>query len=133
MPVGQQTPGEEQEARVRSRLVAEGYEQLYGASDYEIRRNLGFRGKCADFVGYHPQLDRWLIAESKGSDLDAAEKQLQNTLLALVSKEPQAVGKISLQVHLRANQYNKLPGVGLGGYRLNGLDKYLGHFVEPDV
>lgn len=133
MPADQQIPGEEQEARVRSRLVTVGFEQPYGASDDEIRRNLGIRGRCADFVGYHPQRERWLIAESKGSDLDTAEKQLLNTLIGLLSKVPRATGKIDLQVHVRANQYDKLPGLGLSGYRLNGLDHYLGHFIEGDV
>ncbi|HEX9989564.1 MAG TPA: hypothetical protein VGE45_13945 [Chloroflexia bacterium] len=130
MPADQQTPGEEQEARVRSRLVAEGYEQPYGASDDEIRRNLGFRGKCADFVGYHPKLDRWLIAESKGSDLWSAEIQLANTLTALLDIQVVAKGMIELHIYTKPSQYSRLRQEphGTGGYYREG--DFLG--TKPD-
>lgn len=130
MPAGQQMPGEEQEARVRSRLVAEGYEQPYGTTDDEIRRNLGITGKCADFVGYHPQLDRWLIAESKGSDLWSAEIQLANTLVALLGIQGRAKGKIELRIYTNPSQYSRLGQEphGTGGYYREG--DFLG--TKPD-
>lgn len=131
MPADQQTPGEEQEARVRSRLVAEGYEQPFGVSDKEIRRNLGFRGKCADFVGYHHRLDKWLIAESKGGNLEPAEAQLENTIRGLLARELKAKGKIELRIYISADQYAKLfddpiEANGCDGYFLRGSDPYLG-------
>lgn len=130
MPADQQTSGEEQEARVRIRLVAEGYEQPYGETDDEIRRNLAITGKCADFVGYHPNLDRWLIAESKGSDLWSAEIQLANTLVALLGIQVRAKGKTELRIYTNPSQYSRLGQEphGTGGYYREG--DFLG--TKPD-
>ncbi len=108
MPPDEQQLGQAQEERVRSYLVGLGYTQPYGITDGEIRRNLGIRGKCADFVGYHPQLTRWLVAESKGGNIDAAYKQLRNTLVGLLVKRPEAEGKIGLELHIDANNFAKL-------------------------
>lgn len=137
MPPGKPSPGEEQEERVRSQLVAEGYEQPFGASDGEIRRNLGITGKCADFVGYHPQLDGWLVAESKGGDLEKAEAQLKNTLSGLLAKISDAVMITDLRVYIRAEQYDKLSNhlpasLSLGGYYLRSNDSYLGNYDESN-
>lgn len=123
----------DQEEAVRRKLVAQGYIQPYGTSDDEIRRNLGIRGKCADFVGYHLGLDRWLVGESKGSDLVTAEEQLANTLIGLLAKEPASSGKIDLQIHIRGEQFDKLPNEGLSGYHLQSNDNFLGHYNEEDI
>jgi len=87
-----------QEARMRSWLVSLGYQQPYGTTDAEIRRRLGITGKCADFVGYHPEQGRWLVAESKGGDIEAAYLQIANTLQGLLARETAAVGNTELQI-----------------------------------
>lgn len=130
MPPDGQQQGEAQEARVRSRLMAEGYHQPYGVSDDEIRRNLGIKGKCADFVGYDPERRRWIVGESKGSDMDDAYYQLKNTMKGLLAKEPEAKGKIDLRIYTSLENYDAMVKrkAGLGGNRLrNG---YLGYFDE---
>jgi hypothetical protein len=126
-PVG----GEQQEDWMRRQLASEGYEQRYGVNDQEIRRNLGITGRCADFVGYHPQRGFWLIAESKGSDLDVAYKQLEETLRALLAKEPGAVGSVDLRIYMRSQQYQKLLDTGLSGYYLR--DHFLGCIEGNEV
>jgi hypothetical protein len=133
-----QEAGEAQEASIRARLLSEGYTQPYGASDDEIRKTLGITGKCADFVGYHPELDRWLIAESKGGNLEDAEAQLANTLQDLLTKEPGALGRAELRVYISANQYDMLGGeppqsLGRGGYYLREVDNYLGTYDEKNM
>lgn len=133
MPPDEQQFGLAQEERVRAHLVSLGYTQPFGETDEEIRRSLSIKGKCADFVGYHPQLDQWLIAESKGSDIQAAEKQLANTLSSLLARQPQSAGKIDLQIYVKAEQYDRLPTVGLGGYYLLAIGDYLGTYDESDV
>ena len=84
-------------------------------------------------MGYHPDLDQWLIAESKGSDLPTAEEQLENTLKGVLAKEPAAPGRIELQVYIKANQYDKLVTVGMAGYYLRSDDNFLGFFDEDDM
>ncbi len=69
MPPDEQQLGQAQEDRVRSRLASQGYTQPFGISDNEIRLNLDFAGKCADFVGYNHHVDKWLVAESKGNNI----------------------------------------------------------------
>jgi hypothetical protein len=133
VPPDTQAEGKAQEDRVRSRLVAEGYEQPYGITDEEIRRNLSIKGKCADFIGYNPQTGWWLIAESKGSDLEKAEKQLTNTLNGLLIKESRATGKITLQIHIKGDQFSKLHSLGLSGYRLRDEDQFLGSYDDYKV
>ncbi|HKP52492.1 MAG TPA: hypothetical protein VJ183_07555 [Chloroflexia bacterium] len=122
MPPNERQPGQAQEDRVRSHLVAEGYEQPYGTTDDEIRRNLVIEGRCADFVGYHRQLNMWLIAESKGSDMRGAEEQLTNTAKGLLAREPGASGRIEYHVYTDRKNYNDLTHSrnGLGGYRQIG-------------
>src|SRR5712692_5165517 len=83
-PSGPQLPQEEQ---VRAALARQ-YTQPYGATDNAIRNALGMRGPTADFVGHNAQTGRWLIAESKGSDLWKAYEQLQNTAKGLLTKQP---------------------------------------------
>jgi hypothetical protein len=122
--------GEEQEARVRSRLSEQGYEQPYGTSDAEIRQTLGISGKCADFVGYDLKRRRWLIAESKGGDIDSAYYQLKNTMQGLLLAEPEARGKTDLHIYTSPENYDVMQNkeTGLGGNRLR--NSYLGYFDE---
>ena len=125
----------DQEERVRRTLVAEGFTQPYGASDEEIRRKLRLKGPCADFVGYNPQSGRWLIAESKGGNLEAAERQLRNTVRALLKQEPAAKGEVDLQIHVDARNYQRLHedpllSAALGGYYLREGDDYLGNYLK---
>jgi len=122
--------GPEQEQALRS-LLAREYEQKYGETDSAIRTNLGIRGKVADFLGYNGKSNRWLIAESKGGDIDSAYKQLSNTMKGLLGKESGSAGNIDLRIYSNANQFSKLTGTdGLGGWRVNSegllgwLDEY---------
>ncbi|MDQ5825227.1 MAG: hypothetical protein M3441_13625 [Chloroflexota bacterium] len=126
------TPGEEQEQRMRRLLVDQGYEQPYGTTDAEIRQNLQISGHCADFVGYNPQTDRWLIAESKGSDLWSAEVQLANTLVALLALRPLDHLKLELQIYTNPSQYSRLikEPHGSGGYYRQG--DFLGYKQNGD-
>src|SRR5215203_3988123 len=94
-----------QEARMRSWLVSLGYQQPYGTTDAEIRRNLGISGKCADFVGYHSGRGMWLIAESKGGNIYGIEAQLENTLRGLLHIEPEAMEGIELRLYTSTRQY----------------------------
>lgn len=121
------TPGEEQEQHMRRLLVGQGFEQPYGTTDEEIRQNLQVSGPCADFVGYNSQTDRWLIAESKGSDLWSAEIQLANTLGALLAREPDANQKLELRIYTNPSQYRRLVQEphGAGGYYRQG--EFLGY------
>jgi hypothetical protein len=68
-----------------------------------IRQNLGLarEAKCADFVGRHG--DKWMIAESKGSNLQKSAEQLRSTYHALVAKEPGARGHVSFEVYTNAD------------------------------
>lgn len=117
-----------QEARMRLWLVNQGYHQPYGTTDAEIRRRLGITGKCADFVGYHPGRGMWLIAESKGGNIDLAEEQLRNTLRGLLDAVPEAVEALELWLYINQRQYNKLSQHELAGYSLqNG---FLGFFEK---
>jgi hypothetical protein len=107
---------------MRARLVAEGYEQPFGTSDDEIRRNLNLRGKCADFVGRHPERGWWIIAESKGSNFWSADIQLANTLTGLLAQEPDAYSKIELYIYTNSAQFRRLleGSGGVGGYYRQG-------------
>jgi len=105
-----------QEARMRRWLISQGYQKSYGTTDAEIRRRLGITGKCADFVGYHPEQGNWLIAESKGGDNEAAYLQIANTLRGLLTRETTAVGNTELQIFISAQQYERLSLSGLSGY-----------------
>ena len=117
-----------QEARMRRLLVSQGYQQPYGTTDAEIRRRLGITGKCADFVGYHPGRGMWLIAESKGGNIDLAEEQLRNTLRGLLEAVPEAIEALEFWIYINQRQYNKLSEHELAGYFLqNG---FLGFFEK---
>ena len=127
MPEGEAT----QEDWMRRLLVSQGYQQPYGTTDAEIRRKLGIIGKCADFVGYHPEQANWLIAESKGGDMEAAYLQITNTLRGLLVKEAAAVGNTKLQVFISEQQYERLSLSGLSGYFVR--DDFLGNENEQFV
>lgn len=132
MPPEQQG-GAAQEARVRSQLTREGYEQPYGSTDSEIRQRLGITGRCADFVGYRLQDGKWLISESKGSDMDTAYYQLTNTMEGLLAKEPTARGKVDLHIYTSPPNYERLTqdARGLGGNQLR--DGFLGNYDTRQV
>ncbi|NJM41510.1 MAG: hypothetical protein HC853_12460 [Anaerolineae bacterium] len=116
--------GAVQESSVRDALREEGYEQPFGTSDIEIRANLGMRGKIADFVGYHRETGRWLVAESKGGNIQDAFNQLSNTQKALSTKEPGSLGVTDLRLYLKPDQYAKLVSepANIAGWRVqNGV------------
>ena len=83
--------------------------------------------------GYNNQQGRWLIAESKGSDLDQGWAQLENTMSALFAKTPTTAGSIDLRMYMKATQYeNLLAGRMLGWTVRNGILGWLaesGQFV----
>jgi hypothetical protein len=119
--------GFDQEEKVRQ-LLAKEYEQRYGTSDEAIRSALGIQGEGADFVGYNARQNRWLIAESKGNDLEKAFTQLTNTTRGLLSKYPRA--RIELRVYVKAEHYDFLrDGGNFGGYYVNPQG-YLGSFDD---
>ena len=119
--------GAGQEERVRQ-LLAEEYDQRFGASDEAIRRALGVRGKITDFVGYQAHADRWLIAESKGSNISDAIAQLRNTAQSLIAHEGGAI-RLELRIYTNPNQYNHLTTGRLGGWAID-QSGYLGWFDE---
>jgi len=135
----QNNHGYDQEQRVRDALTEEGYTQPYGVDDQEVAKNLGIKGKVADFVGYNDEIDSWLIAESKGGNIDHAIKQLENTNAGLTNTR--GVGSTEFRIYTNADQYPKLQGPqGLAGYRVDS-NGYLGwidefssewHYVEVD-
>src|SRR5215212_4889864 len=114
--MAQEPPGAAQEERIRRRLVGEGYQQPYGTTDAEIRRNLRIRGKCADFVGFHPGRGTGLIAESKGGNIYGVEEQLENTLRGLLIIEPEAIEGIELRLYISTRQYTRLDSGVLSSY-----------------
>jgi hypothetical protein len=99
--------GSKQEQIVRQSL-ANDYQQVYGASDAEIRQGLGIQGKVADFVGYNSQQGRWLIAESKGSDMYKAVEQLQNTMQGVLNKGGAATANVDLRIFTNEQSYQRL-------------------------
>jgi hypothetical protein len=129
-PPGPRPPAEErgrsQEDRVRETLKNDGYETPFGETDAEIRSRLSIDGKTADFVGYHRGQDRWLIAESKGGDIQSAFEQIRNTARSLWTRDSSIVAKTELRVYTRAEQHAKFsdPSNGLAGWRLK--DGFLG-------
>ena len=123
--------GEHQELSVRSQLEREGYEQPYGKTDAEIRVNLKIDGKAADVVGYNPKTSRWLVAESKGGDIEGATKQLANTFKHLLRSNPNVSGRVDLRLYTNQAQYSKmLTEDGLAGWRIR--DGYLG-WIEQET
>ena len=117
-------PHPNQEEQVRKRLVSEGYVERYGTNDAEIRQRLRISGPCADFVGFHPRRGMWLIAESKGGNLERGEKQLANTLQGLLTIEPEAVEALELRIYMNEQQHTRLLTEGLAGYLL--VEGFLG-------
>jgi hypothetical protein len=126
-------PGGGQENRVRDKFNQQGYQESYGSSDEDIRKNLGMSGKCADVVANDPQTGKWVIAESKGTRVEDALKQIRNTANGLINKEPLAAGNIAAEIYVGQSQYNALSGTGLYGYRIDqsGFLYYIEFNVSP--
>lgn len=119
--------GFDQEEQVRQ-MLARQYEQRYGDSDEAIRAALNLKGEAADFVGYNAHQNRWLIAESKGTDLEKAFTQLTNTTRGLLQQYPRA--HIELRIYVKAEHLTTLrEGGNFGGYYMNAQG-YLGIFDE---
>ena len=76
-------------------------DQAFGATDDAIRENLGTGGRAADFVGRTKWGDGWLVAESKGTNLEHAYTQLQATYRALVNRVPAASGNTSMRIYIK--------------------------------
>ena len=109
--------GFDQEEKVRQ-LLAKQYEQRFGDSEPTLRSALGLKGKIADFVGYHPRTQQWLIAESKATHINTATDQLKNTTQALLKMHPDA--KIELRLFLDAKNFKLLESGGdVYGWRMN--------------
>ena len=76
------------EARVRRLLEDEKWEQVLGEDDQAIAKALRIQNQaCADFAGVQGDAE-WLVAESKGTDIDRAVQQIENTLRAIRAKGP---------------------------------------------
>jgi hypothetical protein len=131
-----QAQGSFQEQRVRETLVNDGYEQPFGSSDAEIRTSLNIQDKTADFVGYNRAADRWLVAESKGSDIRGAVDQLGNTVKALFNTDAGATARnTEIRLYTSPEQFSKAlqnpeSSNGLGGYF--SRDGYLGYYNEAN-
>jgi hypothetical protein len=121
--------GSKQEQIVRQSLSRD-YQQVYGASDAEIRHGLGIQGKVADFVGYNSQQGRWLVAESKGGDMYKAVQQVQNTMQGVLNKSGATPSNVDLRIYTSPSNMQRLLGsdVGLSGYRVR--DGFLGYINE---
>jgi hypothetical protein len=119
--------GPKQEEQVRQ-LLAKQYEQRFGDSDKAIRAALNLKGEAAGFVGYNAHQNHWLIAESKGTDLEKAFTQLTNTTRGLLNQYPRA--HIELRIYVKAEHLTTLrDGGNFGGYYMNAQG-YLGIFDE---
>lgn len=130
-PTGPNDPNGNQEDSVRNMLANRGFRQVYGVSDSEIRSNLGINGKTADFVGFDSNQGRWLVAESKGSDMDSAVKQLQNTVRGLFDKERFAtINNTELRIYTNQKTLERMqnPQLGTSGWYVK--DGYLGYFTD---
>lgn len=131
-----QQQGSSQETRMRVKLREEGFDQPLGEADTTIRQNLGLKaneGRVADFVGKNTSTDRWLVAESKGGDLESAVRQLNETANRLWQQDFGAnVTNTEFRIYTNANQFSKLQvsaeSSPLGGYALQ--DGYLGYTNE---
>ena len=117
--------GQAQESRVREALHKEGYEQPLGNSDTAIRQTLGLKtnqGRVADFVGRHLSSRRWLVAESKGVDIESAVGQIRNTAQLLWRRGLGAdMSNTELRLYTTPQQYNRL---------LVSVDKQIGYGVR---
>lgn len=120
-----------QEARVRVHLEQQGYTQPYGSDDNAIAKQLGITGKRADLVMHNPDTGRWLVAESKGGDIDAAYKQLENTTRGLHAQGVD-MSDLDIAVYTSSQQYAKLTGPdGPGGWQVrNGYLGWLDEFEQ---
>ena len=133
-----QQQGREREARVRAKLREEGYEQPFGEDDQLIRQNLQLKPgqKVADFVGRSADGERYLVAESKGNDIDKAFRQLDETANALWKKNVGATpANTEFRIYVNDTTWSKLqlsPTLNnTGGYTV--LEGYLGHTGEVEV
>ncbi len=110
--------GADQEERVRQMLAHE-YNQSY-TTEKAINDLLGFKGKTADFLGYNSEARQWLIAESKGTNLNHAFDQLENTLLKLLDKYPNA--SVELRIYVNERTFKLLQSAdGMAGWTIDGV------------
>jgi len=106
--------------------VSKGYQQIYGENENDIARTLGNTGERADFVGWNPQQGRWLIAESKGGDIQTGVDQLRNAAEALLKHNPAArTADIDFRLYLNEQQFARYSQT-TEGYRI--LEGRLGYF-----
>ena len=109
------------EARVRRALDRERWEQVLGEDDTAIARALRLQNqRCADFAGVRGDAE-WLVAESKGSNIDHAVEQLSNTLRGIRAKGL-PVKSVELRIYFKPEVWARLtnanPAVNNFGYRV---------------
>ena len=98
------------EARVRRLLEDEKWEQVLGEDDQAIAKALRIQNQaCADFAGVQGDAE-WLIAESKGSDIDYAARQLENTLRGIRAKGL-PVKSVELRIYFKPDVWARLTSV----------------------
>ena len=98
------------EARVRRLLEDEKWEQVLGEDDQAIAKALRIQNQaCADFAGVQGDAE-WLIAESKGSDIDHAARQLENTLRGIRAKGL-PVKSVELRIYFKPDVWARLTSV----------------------
>lgn len=98
------------EARVRRLLEDEKWEQVLGEDDQAIAKALRIQNQaCADFAGVQGDAE-WLVAESKGSDIDHAARQLENTLRGIRAKGL-PVKSVELRIYFKPDVWARLTSV----------------------
>jgi RHS repeat-associated protein len=108
------------EIRARNSLVAEGY-LVAGASDTDTKKLLGVAKsgeRVADILAAHLVTGKYVIAESKGGDIDTGIDQLSQTLERLETNVRRAKGNTELRMYMKEEQFNKIidKDKGIGEY-----------------
>lgn len=121
-PPSSRDDGDAREARMRQKL-SEDWEQPLGEKDTEIAKTLRIQNRpCADFVGTRGD-GEYLIAESKGSDIGGAIRQIENTLRALRTQGVE-VKSVELRIYFKPDVWERLTStdstISNYGYKVAG-------------
>jgi RHS repeat-associated protein len=121
----------ELQAACRNRNCISKMNNVEFAGEEAVGRFLGLKegvDRIADNLTFITRTARWLITETKGTDIGYGLTQLRSTLNALLSKVPSASGDIDLMLELNKNAFNQLTGKGIGNW--TNLNGYLARWNE---